>query len=56
MLAKEATGVLDNKMKKEILKLSLEQAKDFNEKSLSNGMLMRISPLAIALRNSSETK
>jgi ADP-ribosylglycohydrolase len=45
--------VLTDKKRNEILKDTLSQAV-YNSKSMSNGMLMRISPLGIALRNLEE--
>jgi ADP-ribosylglycohydrolase len=46
---------LSDNEKEEILKSTLQQVEASNTKSLSNGMLMRVSPLAIAFHELDES-
>lgn len=46
--------MLNKAKKEEILNLVLQQAKAKNQNSLSNGILMRVSPLGLAFRNLDE--
>jgi ADP-ribosylglycohydrolase len=50
-LKKKQRFELDDEEKAAILKEVLSNANEHNGMSMSNGMLMRISPLGIALRN-----
>lgn len=47
---------MNDEQKQKVLDKILYNVRDYNGKSLSNGALMRISPLAVAYRNSSPSE